>query len=153
MHDEENAIGLKVKNKRGDQWTMFGDKRLLDEVDSKNKEICKACVQASADEIYAAWKTGSVPEPQSFAFLNLVPDLGDEALFDQELVPLFVDARSDCARRVSIMDRRTPTHDKKWTAWATCATVEASGWWNYPITIDGPSSGTSNIKESRKNKL
>lgn len=44
MHDEENEIGINVRNKRGDVWSMYGDQKSLGKAGERNKEICKAAV-------------------------------------------------------------------------------------------------------------
>ena len=75
MHDETNAIGLSVTNKHGDRWTLYGDKRYKDQDNSQRAMICQAAVQASADEIYKAWKEKKAPSLTQYAVGNLVPDL------------------------------------------------------------------------------
>ena len=66
MHDEDNAIGLDVVDSQGAKWKMYGDKRLLDSEDDENRKRCQAAVQTSANEIFAAWKSGTMPPVDSY---------------------------------------------------------------------------------------
>ncbi len=137
MHDEDNAIGLSVKNANGDSWKIYGDKRLLDKVDNRNHEICKQAVQASADEVYAAWKNKAVPDRSQYAVLKLVPDL-DAVQTGQELAALFKMQSSKLVRRSNLKDRRKADYIDNWDSATTIIKIKWSGWWDHPITIDGP---------------
>ena len=66
MHDEDCAIGLSVRNPGGEWWTCYGDKRALDEVAADNLKRCVAAVQASANEIYAAYTSKTIPSPSNY---------------------------------------------------------------------------------------
>ncbi|CAL7960613.1 hypothetical protein GAMM_170025 [Gammaproteobacteria bacterium] len=59
QHDEDNAHGLEVTNKRGDKWTAYGDKRCYDDINKQNREILAEAMQKSADEIAYAFNNGS----------------------------------------------------------------------------------------------
>jgi hypothetical protein len=138
MHDEDCAIGLSVQNTKGETWTIYGDKRVLDVEDSENKTRCLAAVQASADEIYDAWKTKQ--KPATYKAWSHAPTL-ESAAAHQVLAPLFRVNNQILERRKTIKDRRdwtfiTPDNYSMLDTWKEC---ELSGWWKYPITIDGPS--------------
>lgn len=128
MHDEDNSIGLRVKNSFGTEWTCYGDKRLLDKVDSENAKQCLLALQASVDEIYEAWQSTQSPDPKDYAALRYAP-LVDSS---QALAPLFL---PDGQRRSSIRDRRTHEFTYLYTFPTTILDVEISGLWNFPITM------------------
>ena len=140
MHDEDAAIGLLVENPSGESWMCYGDKRALDKVAADNLKRCVAAVQASADEVYAAYTMKTVPSPNAYKAWAIAPTL-ESARRPQELTPLFKyrdGTRKDVERRQAIEDRRTPDFTADWWPSSTAAECRASGWWKYPITIDGP---------------
>ncbi|MCJ1475818.1 hypothetical protein MMC13_004482 [Lambiella insularis] len=128
MHDEDNSIGLQVKNSFGTEWTSYGDKRLLDKMDNENVKQCLLALQASVDEIYEAWQSKQSPEPSTYSALRYAPTV-DSA---QTLAPLFL---SDGQRRSSIRDRRTYEFTYLYTFPTTILDAELSGLWNFPITM------------------
>ncbi|CUA68293.1 hypothetical protein RSOLAG22IIIB_07821 [Rhizoctonia solani] len=140
MHDEDNAIGLSVKNSRGESWNCYGDKRMLDKAGAKNLENCIAAVQASADEIYTAYKTRTVLSPSSYNAWTIAPTLESARDPSQELAPLFKyrdnTKHVDCRR--DITNRREHDFASDWDPEDMLRRCEESGWWKYPITIDGP---------------
>src|SRR5690242_3558348 len=101
MHDEDNAIGLSVKNPMGRSWHTYGDKRLLDKEDVANKNETWNAVRTSADEIFQAWKTKTVPPYPSYGAWKWAPILS-EVHNNQLIAPLF---RPDGQRRKNIEKR------------------------------------------------
>ncbi|EJD48240.1 hypothetical protein AURDEDRAFT_61348, partial [Auricularia subglabra TFB-10046 SS5] len=141
MHDEDCAIGLSVQNPDGDSWYCYGDKRALDEGNADNLKRCVAAVQASADEVYAAYTSKKVPAPGSYKVWTLAPTL-ESALGTQDLSPLFKwkDAtHKDVQRRKIIENRHNRDFTMSWWFWSTAAECKTDGWWVYPIIINGPS--------------
>lgn len=134
MHDEDNAIGLQVQNPAGQTWTVYGDKRALDEVDEDNKSRCAEAVQASADEIYEAWRSRAAPSIDQYKAWSHAPTLAS-ARGSQELAPLFTDRNE---RRAEIIGRKKWTFTGSWSFETTAVACWNSGWWKHPITIDGP---------------
>ncbi|KAI9760578.1 MAG: hypothetical protein M4579_001547 [Chaenotheca gracillima] len=129
MHDEDNAIGLEVRNPAGESWRAYGDKRLLDEVDHENKNRCWNALRASVDEIHEAWKSGVVPDKSTFKAWEHAPTL--ESVFGhQELAPLFTPQGE---RREDISDRRTWKFISDWTEFGTSAKIYSSNIFDYPI--------------------
>lgn len=140
MHDEDCAIGLSVKNTSGETWACYGDKRALDEVDADNVKRCVAAVQASADEIYAAYTSKTIPSSSSYKAWTIAPTL-ESALGTQTLGPLFKykdSTQKDVERRKVIENRYMRDLTMSWWFWSTAAECKTNGWWNYPITMDGP---------------
>ncbi|THH31406.1 hypothetical protein EUX98_g2796 [Antrodiella citrinella] len=135
MHDEDNAIGLSVKNLAGQSWTMYGDKRALDGADQDNKLICVDAVQASADEVYRAYQSKSAPSADQFLALTLVPTLESARAQTQILADLFT---LDKKRRRELLKRRIRDYKGpwQWTYLTTAAECYTSGLWDYPITLD-----------------
>jgi hypothetical protein len=133
MHDEDNAIGLLVKNPAGETWTAYGDKRALDLENDDNKKRCLKALQVSADEIYNAWKNKTKPSKSNYGAWAHAPTL-ESARGQQTLAPLVKDEQ----RRATIKNRRGWSFTSSWTFAGTALECKNSGWWNYPITIDGP---------------
>ena len=77
MHDQDSKIGLNVHNAVGLKWTAYGDGQLLMKENFVNMIQAKAAVQASADEIWAAFSAPS--SPISFNALNYAPLYEDSA--------------------------------------------------------------------------
>jgi hypothetical protein len=82
MHNEDNADGLRVRNARGESWRCFGDGKELDDESKDNFARAQAAVQASADEIGHAFRTGEVVS--DLAVRQLIPRLDD---FEPQPVP------------------------------------------------------------------
>ena len=140
MHDEDCAIGLAVQDPSGTKWMAYGDKRALDAVDADNLKRCVSAVQASADEVYAAYTSKKVPNPNDYKAWTIAPTL-ESAYSIQTLAPLFKyqDASQQTVeRRKVIENRRLRDLITNWWFWSTAAECKTSGWWNYPITMDGP---------------
>ena len=89
-------------------------------------------MQASADEVFAAWK-GEITPVEKYALWNLAPDL-DALWQEQKLAALF---KLGFERRVDITNRHRADYNTDWWAATTYAAIQESGWWDYPITIDG----------------
>ncbi|KAI1077784.1 hypothetical protein F5B20DRAFT_592508 [Whalleya microplaca] len=134
MHDEDNAIGLSVRDPSGSSWTMYGDKRLLDEVDAENNQRCSKAVQTSADEVWTAWKTKSVPEIDSFGAWKIACTL-ESARGVQALTPLFKFGEGP-PRRSDINNRRDTKFTTDYWFASTAAACLTSGLWKYPITLN-----------------
>lgn len=74
-HNEDNSNGLHVENAKGDHWVAYGDGKELDSVNAANFAMAVAAAQASADEVYRAFVTGSATPGGSAAALQYVPTL------------------------------------------------------------------------------
>jgi hypothetical protein len=111
MHDEDNAFGLKVTNKNGDKWTAYGDKRLLDTVNQDGLKRVQAAVQASVDEVWQAFQSGSMPVSK---VLDLAPDLAKVSVPTDTTnpSPLFVEQNGVVLVRAKLADQK----DHNWTA-------------------------------------
>lgn len=75
MHNEDCQYGVTVVNARGDQWTAYGDRYYLDDVNAQNKAYVNEAVQASVTEVYSAFVSGTLPGPTNYAALRIIPDL------------------------------------------------------------------------------
>jgi len=62
QHDEDCANGLWVRNARGDNWAMYGDKQLSLLKSKGNYDMVLKAVQAGVSELYTAYLTGTMPE-------------------------------------------------------------------------------------------
>jgi hypothetical protein len=59
-HDEDYKYGLNVSNGKT-SWFMYGDKRIFDSVNASGLALAEQAVQASKQEVYAAYQTGIDP--------------------------------------------------------------------------------------------
>lgn len=134
MHDEDNAIGIMVKNPAGESWMSYGDKRALDDVDTDNKDRCVDAVQASADEIYTAYTTRQAPQPADYQAWTFAPTLESANSTNQTLAPLFTFQNE---RRAVIENRTQWNYTNNWWHWSTVLECQTSGLWNYPMSIGG----------------
>ncbi|NUO55028.1 MAG: hypothetical protein HOV78_00070 [Hamadaea sp.] len=71
MHNEDSKYGLVVRNKKGEEWFAYGDKRLLDKVSADNRQHVTAAAQTSADEVWTAFNGAPVSE---YGALKQIPD-------------------------------------------------------------------------------
>ncbi|KAK0430772.1 fungal fucose-specific lectin-domain-containing protein [Armillaria borealis] len=133
MHDEDNAIGIDAKNPAGKSWTLYGDKRTLDSVNEDNKTRCVDSVQASANEIYKAYQIKQAPSLANYQAWTFAPTL-ESANAHQTLATLFTFKNE---RRKIIENRKLWNFKTDWWLWSTALECKTSGWWNYPITING----------------
>ncbi|UDI93762.1 MULTISPECIES: phospholipase [Pseudomonas] len=117
MHDEDSKFGLKVRNGHGEQWRAFGDKRYFDATDADNRKQVSQAVQDSADEVYAAYSSGSVPT--TFNALQRVPDL--TAVLDpaNNFSPLFRLQGNKVLRRKDVNNLNDTTTVDDWWGWST----------------------------------
>lgn len=122
MHNEENHYGLHVHNLNGDHWVVYGDKRYLDQANTENRRILHNILQASADEVWYAYRFGIFPTDDTVEKSMPIPDeLADRA--QNDISPLFYwdNTHKQLLRRVAIDNY----YDKHWTAdwwgWTTLA--------------------------------
>ncbi|PBK60954.1 fucose-specific lectin [Armillaria solidipes] len=134
MHDEDNAIGIGAKDPGGHSWTLYGDKRALDSLNDDNRTRCVDSVQASANEIYKAYKTRQAPSPDDYQAWTYAPTL-ESANAHQMLAPLFT---SKIERRKKIENRWLWNFTTDYWFWSTVVECWKSGSWNYPIHMNGP---------------
>lgn len=90
MHDEDNFLGLHCANVAGESWKAFGDKRMFEDENKDNCQRMRACLQASADEVYESWKQRKIAatEPANFAAWKHTPTM--ESLYShRNHSPLF----------------------------------------------------------------
>lgn len=71
MHDEDGEHGLNVINANKTRWKAYGDKKLLDSCSVDNRRQVVAAVQASADDVWEAFRGGK----HQRSALTYIPDL------------------------------------------------------------------------------
>lgn len=72
MHDEDNYLGLWVKNSYGEVWKMYGDGSYFDKKSLDNRNMLRRALQASIDEVYAAFTSGKMKRFREFDALKLI---------------------------------------------------------------------------------
>ncbi|KUJ09141.1 uncharacterized protein LY89DRAFT_788535 [Mollisia scopiformis] len=135
MHDEDNAIGLSVKNPAGEAWIAYGDKRGMDRQNNDNKKHYVKALQVSANEIYSAWKNKTKLSPPMYGAWAHAPTL-ESARAPQILAPLFRDSE----RRKNMERHRDFSYESfgYFSAFTMGPQLALSRWWSYPLTLDGP---------------
>lgn len=89
MHDEDNAVGLKVCNAAGEWWEAYGDAKLFEDCNKENCRRLLACLQASADEVFSAFRSGQVESNvTNFAAFKHTP-VPESAFSDKNHAALF----------------------------------------------------------------
>lgn len=119
MHDEDSKFGLNVRNANGEQWRAYGDKRYFDAIDSANRLHVNAAVQVSADEVFAAYLSGTVPAPSSFAALKQLPDLQAVLNLASNFSPLFRIEGGKVLRRKDVNNLNDTATVDDWWGWST----------------------------------
>ncbi|WP_166220531.1 phospholipase [Pseudomonas atagonensis] len=119
MHDEDSKFGLKVRNARDDQWRAYGDKRYFEASDADNRQQVTEAVQASADEVFAAYLSGTVPTPSTFAALQRTPDLTAVLNLANNFSPLFRLEGSKVLRRKDVNNLNDTATVDDWWGWST----------------------------------
>ena len=142
MHDEDNAIGLDVINPTGFSWRMYGDNRLLDEVDLDNQKSVVKAVQTSADEVFQAWSTQKMPTLESYQAWQYAPLLDSARSTTQALAPLFT-FEDQPQRRTDIKNRQQWQFTSDYWYSSTALACKTSGLWAYPITLGVAGASTS----------
>ncbi|RBL71866.1 phospholipase [Pseudomonas sp. MWU13-2625] len=119
MHDEDSKFGLKVGNAHGDQWRAYGDKRYFEASDADNRTQVNLAVQASADEVFAAYLSGTLPAPSTFAALQRVPDLTAVLNISNNFAPLFRVEGGKVLRRKDVNNLNDTATVDNWWGWST----------------------------------
>lgn len=133
MHDEDSKYGLSVQNARGQKWTAYGDKRLLDSDSKDELAIVVSAVQASANEVWEAYKTGKVRVQEEMEALALIPDLVKvrDVSTRENSSPLFIVKDGTVQCRKSLSDRNCYEWTSYWVAPTTLAELKALGFLGY----------------------
>lgn len=129
MHDEDNFFGLFVRNNAGQVWMSFGDKMYFETVNTANARIARQAVQASADEVYAAFRRGKLPT--RWAALDLIPNLDAVANYgdwqrSHNFAPLFVAGSGTVLARNSIANLNDHSWTRAWVGASTAAQLQQS---------------------------
>jgi hypothetical protein len=119
MHDEDSKFGLNVRNGNGDQWRAYGDKRYFDAIDSANRVQVNQAVQASADEVFAAYLSGTAPATGNFGALKKAPDLQAVLSLASNFSPLFRVEGSKVLRRKDVNNLNDTATVDDWWGWST----------------------------------
>lgn len=115
MHNEENRFGLHVHNQRGDHWIAYGDRFYFEDKNKDNRDKLHEALQLSADEIFSAYLTGTMPTYDGVLDLISEPD-ETPATAKNDIAPLFYwdESSQKVLRRVDM----TNAYDNEWTdAW------------------------------------
>lgn len=117
MHNEENMHGLHVHNQQGKQWVAYGDRAFLNPDSAEHRRILQEVLQASADQVFAAYKTGTIPQDDINQYLPEPDEIAKAGVHD--ISPMFIwdKKQKRLLRRVNLND----PYDRHWT----------SNWWGW----------------------
>jgi hypothetical protein len=120
MHTEESYYGLRVRNKRGDQWVAYGDRYYFELNNETNKKMLHEALQRSADEIFSTYQTGEMPAQDTVAELIPTPrDKGPNRTIDVCSM-FFANSLGYVLRRQDLSD----INDEHWTThWSPLLTL------------------------------
>lgn len=124
MHNEESRNGLHVYNARGDYWVAYGDHYYLDSVNDKSREILQEALQNSANEIFFAYQTGSVP-PDSVTALIPKPYKANTA-GEPNIAQMFYwdEGTQKLFRRVDLANVTDYHWTIDWWGWSTLSILQ-----------------------------
>lgn len=120
MHNEENKFGIHVNNNLGEQWLVYGDYSYFNPFNQTNQQMLLKTLQASADEIFEAYYSGSLPERNQIE--DMVPhiaQLNDENNMD--IAPMFYwdDQNKQLLRRTNLANPYDRHWTNSWWGWST----------------------------------
>lgn len=120
MHNEENKFGIHVNNNLGEQWLVYGDYSYFNPFNQTNQQMLLKTLQASADEIFEAYYSGSLPERNQIE--EMVPhitQLNDENNMD--IAPMFYwdDQNKQLLRRTNLANPYDRHWTNSWWGWST----------------------------------
>lgn len=119
MHDEDSKFGLNVRNGNGDHWRGYGDKRYFDALSSANRVQVNQAVQVSADEVFAAYLSGTATVPGNFGALKKTPDLQAVLNPANNFSPLFRVEGNKVLRRKDVNNLNDTATVDDWWGWST----------------------------------
>jgi hypothetical protein len=63
MHNEDNKLGITVTNKKGQEFSIWGDKQLFEPQNKTNLEMMRQGLQASVNEVWEAFDSKNAKRP------------------------------------------------------------------------------------------
>ena len=123
MHEEENSLGLHVRNAIGNTWIAYGDKHYFNYENSINREVLHEALQESANLVFAAYLTGV--KPVNDKVISMIPQpIQTNDMQGPDIAPLFYwDENNQTLYRRSVM---TNVNDYHWT----------SDWWGWSTLVE-----------------
>lgn len=105
MHDEDNANGVLVTNRRGDRsWRAYGDARLFDESNRANLEKVLEAMRLSRSQVYNAYQAALDGSPIDDAQI----ELWTKGVFD--LQPFVPDRQDPAWKPEFLLDNTCPRY-------------------------------------------
>lgn len=125
MHNEESAAGIHVTNQHGDRWIAYGDWSYFNSNNATSRDLIKATLQASADEVFFAYQYGeSNPASSVAAYIPYADETDNNANID--ISPMFYwDKTTDKVMRRSNLSNLYDRHwTDQWWGWSTLAELK-----------------------------
>ncbi len=110
MHDEDCTYGLRVKNKRGDKWIAYGDKKLMKSGNKDNLEYVLEAVQKSVDQVHEAYQHPD-RDINTDSVTDLIPFVDPDAVNN---APMFQMKNGSLLRRKKAKDLQDYTTKSNW---------------------------------------
>ena len=150
MHDEENKYGIHVNNALGEQWIVYGDFSYFNPLNQLNRQMLLKTLQQSADEIFDAYSSGSIPEKSNV--LDMIPyasPLNDENNLD--ITPMFYwdEENKQLFRRTDLSNPYDKRLTSSWWGWSTLVLLKSQ----YGITSTLQLSLMKNLSQYKPEKL
>ena len=122
MHDEDCKYGVRVKNKKGNQWIAYGDAYLLSKGNEDNYGFANEAVQASVAQVGEAYDNPSkVIDPKPVT--DIIPFVDPNAVNN---MPLFVMRNGALLRRDKVKNLRDPNVKANWWGTTTVALLQGA---------------------------
>lgn len=125
MHIEENAYGLHVKNKLGTEWIAYGDHGFFSNKNMLNKSKLLEALQRSADEVFAAYQSGTRPMDEVSDLVPYPTETKNHNL--QDISPLFYfdETKNKLLRRQDVANPFDRHYTANWWGWSTLSLLGA----------------------------
>jgi hypothetical protein len=125
MHDEESEYGLHVHNVRGDYWTAYGDRYYHNPKNTEHVRLTLETLQASADQIFYAYRTGDTSVANDLH--DLIPQADEIANTGKlDIAPLFY--WDEASHKLMRRENMSNPYDRHWTdswwGWSTLAELK-----------------------------
>lgn len=123
MHYEENKYGVEVHNKQGDSWRAYGDFSYFNPFNGTNKQMLTAILQQSADEVFTAYNSETLPTQSPIKDMLPEPEVFNSES-SKDIAPMFYwdEQSQQLYRRVDL----TNPYDNRWT----------NSWWGWSTLIE-----------------
>ncbi|MCP3964965.1 MAG: hypothetical protein GY750_10815 [Lentisphaerae bacterium] len=130
MHNEDDCAGIIAYNMLGERWIVYGDSLYFSDCNHENRQRLSEVLQLSADDIFEAYNSGVVKDPEAVQLLLPYPaEPGDNMSGHIQPYPMFeyVSIDNKLLRRDNVEDRYDNNYISSWWGWSTWALISSKG--------------------------